>query len=323
MVSCRPLFPHPFRLVVCGAATLALLGLVPPVQAHENGLLTPSDLWTHWNSDFPLVVSLPLTVWLYSKGVTVLWSRAGQGRGIRRWQVAAFTAGMLALAIALLSPLDALGGALVAGHMAQHLLLMAVAAPPLVLGAPQTGFLWALPRSWRQQFAPWQRQPALRRTWRALTLPLVAWSLHAGLMWLWHLPTLYQAALHDGFMHGLQHFCFFGSGLLYWWVIVHPHSRVGQGYNVLSLFAMAMQSSLLGALMTFSRIPWYPDYQTTAVPWGLTPLVDQQLAGLLMWLPAGLVYLAAVGYHLGNWLNTDEQRVGLSERKQEASTDVA
>ena len=207
--------------------------------------------------------------------------------------------------------------------MAQHLLLMVIAAPLLILAVPQIPLLWALPLSWRHKAGVWQRRLALRQLWRALTLPLVAWMLHAGMMWLWHLPALYRAALNDPLIHALEHVSFLGSGLLYWWVIIHPRSRVEQGYNALSLFAMAMQSSLLGALMTFARVPWYPDYQATTAPWGLTPLEDQQLAGLLMWLPTGLVYLAAIGYYLSSWLREAEPRARLAEGKQETRSDVA
>src|SRR5699024_360615 len=136
-----------------------------------------------------------LYCWMYARGVARIWSRAGAGRGIPRWRVIAFAGGMLAVAVALLSPLDALGDALLTAHMVQHLLLLVVAPPLLVLGTPITPTLVALPQQWRGTVTKtWYRSNAARRGWRWLNQPAVAWGLAAIVLWGWHVPFAYEAA---------------------------------------------------------------------------------------------------------------------------------
>jgi putative membrane protein len=135
----------------------------------------------------------------------------------------------------------------------------------------------------------------VRATWRVLRLAPVAWTLHVAMLWAWHLPSLYEAALRSEAVHVLEHTAFFATALLFWWLLVAPHGRrLGTGAAVMYLFAAALQCTILGALITFARHPWYPSHYATTRAWGFTPLEDQQLAGLLMWIPAGLVYVAAV-----------------------------
>jgi putative membrane protein len=216
---------------------------------------------------------------------------------------------MLALFVALVSPLDALGTALFSAHMVQHMVLVLVAVPLLVLGAPQTGLLWALAEPRRRRLGAWWHcATGLRIGWRALSRPLVVWLLHAAALWLWHLPRLYQAALTSELVHLAEHASFLGTALLFWWVLLggSPRERLNPALGVLYLFSFALQGGLLGALMTFAPAPWYPAYTTTVAAWGLTPLEDQQLAGLIMWVPAGLVYLAAALVPLGELLEGEK-----------------
>src|SRR5206468_3429387 len=134
-----------------------------------------------------------------------------------RVQAAAFACGWLALVVALVSPLDALSGALFAAHMVQHELLIVVAAPLVVLGAPAIALMWLLPPSPRKSVFEAIRRPAVLAAWAAITAPATAWLLHAVALWIWHLPELYEAALEDGYMHAAQHISFFGTaGLLMW-----------------------------------------------------------------------------------------------------------
>ena len=134
----------------------------------------------------------------------------------------------------------------------------------------------------------------VRRPWRLLTQPLVAWLLHAVALWVWHAPALFQATLQSELIHTLQHLSFFGSALLFWWALFYGRGgRMGYGAATLYVFTTSIQSCALGALLTFSSTLWYPRYQVTTAAWGLSPLEDQQLGGLLMWVPAGVVYLVA------------------------------
>ncbi|HEX2204782.1 MAG TPA: cytochrome c oxidase assembly protein, partial [Longimicrobium sp.] len=209
----------------------------------------------------------------------------------------------------MLSPLHRLGEVLFAAHMVQHVLLMVVAAPLLVLGRPVVPFLWAMPIGWRRRTGGWAKTGAVRGGWRALTSPFGAWLLHAAALWLWHLPIAYETSLRSELAHALQHASFLGTALLFWWALVHGREgRMGYGASVFYLFATAMHSGGLGALLTFAPRPWYPAYGATTAAWGLTPLEDQQLAGLVMWIPAGASYLVAALVLVAAWMRESERR---------------
>lgn len=290
-----------------GQLMVLTLGALP-VRVHDGQPLTPHDLWSAWSFEPGVVISLALSGWLYLRGVRRLWRSAGISRGIQRWEAGAFAAGWAALALALISPLHRLGRVLFSAHMAQHELLMVVAAPLLVLGRPIVPLLWALPLSWRQRVGDWATATPVSTVWIFLTLPLVAWVLHAIAIWLWHAPALYQATLDSEAVHTLQHLSFLGTALLFWWTVLRWHGgRLGRPAAVLSLFTTSVHTSLLGALLTFSSSLWYPLYGSRTLPWGLTPLEDQQLAGLIMWVPAGLGYLIAALLITASWLGEAER----------------
>ena len=278
--------------------------------AHDGQPLAPHDLWSAWSFE-PLVVgTLALTGWLYLRGVRAIWQNAGAGRGIHPWEAAAFAMGWLLLAVALVSPLHQLGGVLFSAHMAQHELLMAAAAPLLVLGRPVVAFLWAVPMTWRRAGGAWSAARPVRRSWSLLSLPLVAWTLHAIAIWLWHAPGLYQATLGSEAVHTLQHVSFLGTGLVFWWAVLRGRDgRLGRPAAIVYLFTTSVHTSLLGALLTFSSRLWYPLYSSSTGAWGLTPLDDQQLAGVIMWVPAGFAYLVAALAVAASWLEERGPRV--------------
>jgi putative membrane protein len=176
----------------------------------------------------------------------------------------------------------------------QHLLLVIVAAPLLVLGEPQYVLLWLLRVDGRRSVARWWRRAyAFRAIWSAVSRPAIAWLLHVGALWAWHVPRLYDAALRDERIHVVEHLTFLLTALLFWWVALDRH-RLRLGVATFYLFAAGLQGTLLGALLTIARHPWYVAHYTTTQNWGLTSMEDQQLAGLIMWIPAGLVYLVAL-----------------------------
>jgi putative membrane protein len=244
---------------------------------------------------------------LYVRGVAMLWRHAGRGRGIRTGQAVRFAMGWIALAAALLSPIDEIADRSFAAHMVQHELLMVVAAPLLVLGRPLEAWAWALPSAWVRAFANVGRMRLLARPWAAITDPLGAWIFHAAALWLWHLPVLFTAALADERLHVLQHACFFGSALAFWWAVFGRGAHGPDGASIASLFTTMLHTSALGALLTFAPAPWYDAY-ASATPWGLTPLEDQQLGGLVMWVPAGFAYVAAGLAIVAAWLRQPEPR---------------
>jgi putative membrane protein len=265
----------------------------------------PDQLWQTWNTDPPIVFGLLVLAWLYGRGTLALWRLAGRGRGVRPWQVVTFGAGLLALAVALVSPLDALSEQLFWAHMVQHLLLIAVAAPLIVLGGPLLPLLWAWPRPVRLAMgrARTRARPLLGLAHVASHLP-VAFGLHSLALWVWHTPRLYEGALHNGPLHATEHLVLLGTGLLFWWAACGGLARAGRGpgAGVLYVFGLAAQCTGLGALIAIASRPWYPVYAATAPAWGLSVMDDQVIAGSIMWVPAGLVYLAYALVLLGAWL---------------------
>jgi cytochrome c oxidase assembly factor CtaG len=221
-----------------------------------------------------------------------------------------FLCGCAVLALALLSPIDTLSSDLFTAHMLQHELLVTVAAPLLVAAEPGPTMLWALPQRARYRFGQFLRAPLVRATWRRTTNLPEAWLMHATAIWIWHVPSFFQAALANTAIHNLQHLTFFGTGLLYWWSVLHRGRRSAAGVSVISLFGTAIQTALLGALLALSHAPWYTAYGNRAARWGMTPMEDQQFAGLLMWIPAGFVYLAAALYLFRRWLQPRPAPVG-------------
>jgi putative membrane protein len=273
-----------------------------------------AELWTAWHPHAGVLLGLSAAGSLYAVGLTRLWRAVGRGRGVARWRAACYAAGIVALAVALASPLDALGEVLFWGHMVQHLVLIVVAAPLLVLGAPLVPLLWVADGPGRRCIGAWWRRWPAARAVRAiaavLTTPLLAWLLHVGAVWAWHLPAAYEAALGDERIHALEHLSFLGTAVLFWWVVLQPagRRRLSQGMAILYVVTAGMQGGLLGALLTFAGKPFYATQSAGAAAWGLTPLEDQQLAGLIMWLPAGLAYLAAAGALFVLWLQEPRAR---------------
>jgi putative membrane protein len=294
--------------VLAPARLLAHTGLPP----------APHDLWRSWGLEPTVVVPLFLTAWLYSRGVETVWRRAGRGRGVAPWQAAAFAGGMIALFVALVSPVDGVAESLFWVHMVQHLLLIAVAPPLLVLGAPQAGLAWGLPRDMRRGMGRWwHRRRWLRAALRWMAAPLPAVALHSVALWAWHVPAAYEAAVAHPAVHAAEHLSFVGTALLFWWAVLHRRGSLARvpGLAMLALFMVSMESGALGALLTFSASPWYRSHLATAPAWGLSAIDDQQIAGLVMWIPGSLAYLAAVAWIFVRWMASSHQTEALAESR--------
>lgn len=257
-----------------------------------------------WNFAGWLVGSLLLSAMAYAVGLRRLWRQAGRGRGVSRLQAVAFALGWCSLVAALVSPLDALGGRLFSAHMVQHEVLMVLAAPLLVLGRPLATWAWALPPEGRRRVGGWLRAGGWRAFWGVLTDPLVAWALHALALWAWHIPSFFDAALRSEALHVLQHVSFLGTALLFWWAVLgaDPRGRHGVGHSAAYLFTTMLHTGALGALLSLAPTPWYEEYVASSNALGFDPLADQQLGGLVMWVPAGLAYVVAALVLLGQAL---------------------
>jgi putative membrane protein len=286
---------------------LSVLVLVPREAAAHGLAVTAVREW-----DFAPLVVVPLgvTAVLYAGGLLRLWRRAGFGRGISPWAATSFAAGWLTLVVSLVSPMAWLSEILFSVHMTQHTLLLLVAAPLLTFGHPVLAWMWALDPSRREALAHAFRKPALLRVWHRVTAPLAVFLIQAVALWLWHIPAWYEAALRSDVIHALEHVSFVVAGSLFWWAMVEGrYGKSGYGLGVLYVFLTAIHSSALGALLTVAPSVWYGEYARQAAAWRLDALADQQLAGLLMWIPAGVIFIVFGLALLAAWLGEAERRV--------------
>jgi putative membrane protein len=253
----------------------------------------------------PAVLSAGLYVAGYGRCTGWRISRGGRS-DIRAWRAAGFFIGLAALTASLISPLDRWSATSFAFHMTQHEILMLIAAPLLVLGRPLPYFLWALSAGARERVGRLVALPVIKRSWNTLLNPMVAWTLHALALWLWHAPALFDAALDNRLVHDLQHLSFLATALIFWAALFEERNRERQGAAVLFLFTTTIHTGVLGALLTFATHPWYSTYLSTPPALGLSPLEDQQLGGLIMWVPASLVYVGAGLALLARWIRASD-----------------
>jgi cytochrome c oxidase assembly factor CtaG len=282
---------------------------------HEGKPHNWDELAHAWSFEPLMIASLALLALLFAVGWWRLRRETPRKGFARKWEPICFAGGWFALFVALVSPLHAWGSVLFSAHMTQHEVLMLVAAPLLVLGRPLVVFLWAFPVEWSRRIGNLGKIGVVSRAWHWLTIPLVAWVVHAVALWTWHVPVLFDAVLHNELVHTLQHLSFLISALLFWWALIHgPQGAMGYGAAVLYLFTTSIHSGVLGALLTIAGSVWYPSYIGLTSSWGLTPLEDQQLGGLIMWIPAGLVYVIAGLALFAGWLREADVRAARRER---------
>ena len=284
-----------FALLVCVLA-------VPPVCAHA-----PAEQ----GSGVSIVIGLlALFGFAYAAGVARLHRHVTARRELW-WRAAAFAAGWTTLAVALLSPLDAAAVTAFSLHMVQHELLMLAAAPLLVLGRGLPTLLWAFPHDVRVTLGRASKARWVRDVWRGLTAPLSAWLLHAAALWVWHIPALFKAALANPALHDWQHASFLLTALIFWHALLRHGAHPSRGGAILYLFTTTVHTGVLGALLTFARTPLYAPFDTGLRMLGsLTPLEDQQLGGLIMWVPGALVYIGVALTLLARWLNDSASTAG-------------
>ncbi|WP_166825817.1 cytochrome c oxidase assembly protein [Thalassoroseus pseudoceratinae] len=275
-----------------GFAIWLLFGVPTTARADVGGDIPPEQALETWNTDPVLLLNLLVIVWLYRRGELDQLGRTNQFPTKMLHQRLAFAGGVLAIVLALVTPLDVLSEQLVSGHMLQHLLLMMVAAPLFVLGASARMMFFGLPRFWRRRINWWRRYRFGRQLSAASKNPLFAWSVQALILWLWHLPRFYEVALTHLAIHDLQHLSFFLSALLFWRVLLDldRRRRLSWGASVIYLFTTLLHTMALGVFMALSPQVWYPAYEQRSLAWGLTPLEDQQIAGFLMWMPGAMMY---------------------------------
>lgn len=251
-------------------------------------------LWGPWNWRWDVGLLLGGLGLAYVVGWVRL-RRRGYDRLARPKPLVCYWVGLFTIAVALMSPVDTLQALLFFVHMFQHQLLIYLAPPLLLVGMPLPFVLWGLPAGARMAVATFLRPTGLLRRGLAwLTRPAVAFVLSTVILWLWHIPAAYNLVLVNGFVHDIQHLTFFGAFLLYWWAVIgsppqtaHITSNGGRG---LYLALGALQSGLLGGLITFADRVLYTNYLLVPRLGGLSALSDQQISGALMWFPGPLIF---------------------------------
>lgn len=267
------------------------------------------DFWlTQWNWEPSIVIGTALMVGLYLYAVGPLRKKYQLAEHVKKAQVCSFLLGICIMFLALVSPLDELGDSyLFSAHMVQHLCITIVGPPLLLIGLP--GWL----------IDPLLRKPVIFRIARVLTFPALAFFLYNFDFWLWHAPPLYNATLENQNMHILEHVTFIVFGVINWWPIFSPSAllpRLSIGGQILYLFLSGMPTVALGAGLTFLP-PLYAPYLAAPRIWGLSPAADQQLGGLIMWVPGNIAYIVIVSILFIRWMQRQEAK----QREQEALQD--
>ena len=296
------------------AVGVAAAVIAPPALAHEG---SGGDR-LEWSFEPWALVPLSLCLVFYLAGLVRLFRRADKSRATVLRNAALFLTGWLILAGATISPLHEGGERSFTLHMIEHELIMLVAAPLMALSRPLGVMIWSLPASERIALSGWARRGATYAVWRHATAPLTATLVQIAVIWLWHVPGPFELALrHEGW-HVAQHLCFLISALLFWWAMAFGRNGAhGYGLSSLCLFITSLAEGGLGALMTFSMSPWYADYAAMRLqPMGLSPEQDQQLAGLIMWIPGGMLHAVVAVFMMLRWIGSGTPSAAIAPHSQ-------
>jgi len=267
------------------------------------------NFWlTQWNWEPSIVVGTAVMVALYLYAIGPLRKRVYPTETVKTGQTVAFLLGMAIMFLALVSPLDELGDSyLFSAHMVQHLCITMVGPPLLLIGTPT-----------------WLVEPLLRNRRifliaKFFTYPAIAFFLFNADFWLWHVPSLYNATLENQSIHILEHLTFILFAVLNWWPMYSPSEklpRLSLGGQVLYLFLSGMPMVALGAGLTFAP-PLYAPYLAAPRIWSLSAATDQQLGGLIMWVPVNIAYIVVVSLIFIRWMQHQDAK----QMAQEAALD--
>ncbi len=293
-------------LVLPVLAALQLLWAVPAVHAH-GGIEAGQNPFAAWNWNPLPTLLLLVAAYLYLNGLNN-WERPSHPIGV--WQKISFFTGLFLIFISLQSPLDNLGEHMLSFHQLQHFLLRMLAPLLVLLGAPLTPVLRGLP-PWVLQgiVRPTVRHPLARAAYDKLTNPVITVSLFMGVLYLWQFPGGFNLALRNEFVHALMHITMMSTGFIFYWAVIDPkphRSRVHYGVRVLYLGLIVLPNTLLGAVITFSKGIIYTGYEDVHQPFGISLLTDQQLGGLLLWVPGDMMSILVAGIVMIMWYEREE-----------------
>ena len=287
-----------------------------------------------WDWKIEVIIVLALAGTLYSRGWWQLRQRShDQVRPYRRtvrsrwrlavrWRPVAYWAGLISVGLALLSPIDALGQQLFFMHMVQHLLLIMIAPPLLLIANPMPFILWGLPTGWRRSVGrvvsqALHRESGFRRGLRAVTQPGIIWLVWVISLIGWHDPNLYNAALRYEWVHDVEHLTFFIASLLLWWHLTGAGPRVHRQFGLLGRIGLVLSvvppNMLTGVVLAFAEEGYYSYYEAVPRLWGFDVLMDQQLGGVIMWVPGSMMYIVAALILIGRFLSQEDRKPHLPE----------
>lgn len=297
-----------------------------------------------WDWKIEVIVVLALAGTLYSRGWWQLRQRSRYAasryrRSVRArwrlavpWRLVSYWGGLFASALALLSPIDALGQQLFFMHMIQHLLLIMVAPPLFLIANPMPFMLWGLPTAWRRKAGKLlsqglHRESGFRQHLRTATQPGIVWLVWVIALIGWHDPNLYNAALQYEWVHNAEHLTFFIASMLLWWHLTGAGPRVHKQFGLLGRIGLVISvippNMLTGVVLAFAERGYYSYY--TAVPrlWGFDVLTDQQLGGVIMWVPGSMMYLITALILISRFLSQENRKPNLPESEWASETAVA
>lgn len=282
---------HVLRLIATLAVAIALLPSAAAAHTGRNNIT--SSLWG------------VLLVGVLFGGAALAWCafQHAPHRARTRRDAACFAAGWLTIVAALLSPIDVYGEVAFSVHMTQHVLLMNVGVPLLLFAKPARylpGAVPAIARAWSAT----PLRPPLTRLWLRTTAIGPAFVFNGIVIWIWHYPTIHDWALRNTSAHVLQHLSFTAAAVVFWASVWRVAGRARAGIAILSLFATAIHTGILGAFLTFSEESWYSGYTPGEI--GLDVVSDQQLAGAIMWIPGGFSYTIAAVVIMQAWLRLSD-----------------
>lgn len=266
---------------------------------------------TSWDLRLEIILPLLLGAVLYGAGWRKLRLR-GSRRLASKGRLSSFLVGLAVVAVSLMSAIDSFSADLFLMHMIQHLLLIMVAAPLIVLANPFPFILWGMPQGRAVGLALMSSRAPFRRLLRRVTGPGITWLLFVACLWGWHDPGAYQAALRSDLIHDIEHLCFYGTALLFWWHVIQAgprvHPRLSPGARIAFTLSVVPANMVAGVAISFAGSPLYEHYTTVPRIWGLTALEDQQLGGTIMWIPGSMMYLIAGIILISRMVQESERR---------------
>lgn len=291
------------------------------VTAH--GAIPPGmPWWQAWNFDLSLIIPVTLLGWFYLRGLR-RWEH--RSREHPWWRTALFYGGLAVYLLAMESPIERLGKHHFSMHMIQHEMVMMYAVPMILLGAPTTPLLRGIPGWLRHGVVrPLAATSGMRMAYRAVTHPAVTILALTMVVWAWHLgPGWWEASLADQKIHDIQHASFTAVSVMFWWNVIDPrplHSRIPHLPRMLYIFGGSLPKHILAAMITFASHTFYPTYAEARRVIPIDPATDQQLAGLIMWVPSEAATLGAMAIVFFMWLRVSERRQRQADAKRLRTT---